>query len=1042
MTWRFFLVWGCCSLWIHPALALDPSKAFHQYRLDVWQAEEGLPLGSVVKVLQTSDGYLWLGGYEELVRFDGERFTVVGRANTAEIRGNNINALAEDPEGGLWIGTDGGGISHFQDGVFTAYTSRDGLAHDKVSALLVGGDGSLWIGTEGGGLSQLKDGRFVSFSSRDGLPHDFIWALAEDHHGDLWIGTAGGLARLAGGHFSTYLEEDGLGDSQVTALSEDRHGNLWIGTAVGTLTRYADGTFTPLIREDPSDRDVTVLHEDRDGTLWIGSHGDGLSRLRDGELTSYGEDDGLTSDVVWSLFEDREGSLWIGTEGGGLNRLRETRFTPVTTRDGLPHDRVWVVDEDREGNLWIGTDGGGLTKLGDGQATTYTEGLASGNVTAIHPGRDGGLWVGTDRGLHRLHRGRISRQLTAEIGPSTVVLALCEDRRGTLWVGTEIAGLHGIRGPAGSGPAGSGPAGSGPAGNGPSVIAYSSADGLPHDTVRALLEDRTGALWIGTDGGLARLADGELTAFPKVTLVRSIHEDEQGTLWISTRGRGLARIRDGEVTMYTTREGLYTDTIYHLLEDGRQNLWMSSNKGIFRVSKGELDDFDRGAVPALRSVVYGTADGMKTVECTGGSEPAGVRTRDGELWFPTSQGLVVIDPEDLKENSLPPPVHIERVESNGVPVERLAVGPGDGLSLPPEVRDLDFRYTALSLLDPKKVRFRHRLEGYDEDWIDAGPRRFAHYTNLPPGSYRFRVIAANNDRVWNEAGDSFELDLQPALHQTRTFQGLCAAAVALFGLAVHRFLVRRLQHNVRELRRMKAELEAKNDEIEASNAEMQRFTYTVSHDLKSPLITIRSYVGMVQRDLAGGKASRMEADLQRIDSAATKMTQLLEDLLELSRVGRVVNPPREVPLGELVHQALENVAGKIAERGVEVVVVPDLGAAFCDPPRLVEVLQNLIENAVKYMGDEPRPRIEIGVRRQADGAVVCVRDNGLGIDPKHHEKVFGLFDQLNPATEGTGIGLALVRRIIEVHGGRIWVESAGEGQGSTFAFTLPEKSVA
>ncbi len=1037
-TWAacfLILIWAS-ALGTDPLLALDPEKTFHQYQLDVWQAAEGLPQGSVAKILQTSDGYLWLGGYEDLVRFDGASFTVVASANTPEIRGNNIYALAEGPDGSLWIGTDGGGVTRYKDGSFTTYTNRDGLAHDQVTALLVGRDDSLWIGTFGG-LSRLKDGRFVTFTARDGLPHELVWALAEDRYDNLWIGTEGGLARLAGDGLTNYTAEHGLVDQGISALSEDRQGNLWIGTAGGTLLRFAGGPEaierTPDILQGYSGHYVADIHEDRDGNLWIASQGGGLSRLRDGELTSHGPSDGLTSDVVWTLFEDREGSLWIGTEGGGLNRLRDTRFTPITTRDGLPHDRVWVVEVDPRGNSWIGTDGGGLAKLDNGKVATYTtnEGLASDNVTALHSGLEGDLWIGTDRGLQRLRQERISGHLAPEVGASTVVLAICHDRQGDLWVGTETAGLHRIRDAGGPRPAARGPA----------LTTYSTANGLPHNTVRALVEDAAGALWIGTDGGLAKLAGDELTTYPEVAFVRSIHEDQQGTMWIATRGRGLTRIRGAELKTFTTRDGLYTDAIYHLLEDDQQNLWMSSNKGIFRVNKGELDDHARGAIPSLRSAVYGTADGMRSIECGGGSQPAGARATDGKLWFPTLQGLVVIDPENLRVNRLPPPVHIERISSGGVPVDSLAIGTAGIPSLPPEVRDLDFYYTALSLLDPKAVRFKYRLEGYDRAWVDAGTRRFAHYTNMAPGSYRFRVIAANNDGVWNEAGDSFELYLRPAFFQTRYFQGLCVVAFALLGLAIHRLLVRRLLNNLRELRRTRTELENKNDEVEARNAEMERFTYTVSHDLKSPLLTIQGFAGLLGKDLVAGKNQRVKRDLERIGAAVTKMNELLNNLLELSRIGRAVNPPQEIPVSELVHQALEMVAGRIAERGAEVAVSADLGIAFGDAPRLVEVFQNLIDNAVKYMGDQPQPRIEIGLRRDTDEPVIYVRDNGIGIDPKYHAEVFQLFDQLNPKVEGTGIGLALVKRIVEVHGGRIWIESAGPGKGSTFALVLPAKGV-
>lgn len=1022
--WRVALLvcfWLVSGRW-SPIMGLPAAKSPHQYRLDLWQAEQGLPLGSILEILQTSDGYLWIGGYEYLARFDGRRFTIVARASTPELRGNNVYALAEAADGGLWIGSGGGGLTHYHHETFTTYTQADGLAHDQVRDILLAHDGSLWIGTYGGGLSHFDGERFTNYTTRNGLPHDFVWALAEDHQGDLWVGTIGGLARRSAEGWSTYTIEDGLLELRISALHVDRQGILWIGTYGGTLMHYADGTFLPAFGDGRLERDVTSIVDDRDGNLWIGSHGNGLYRLTAGELTTLGPEEGLSSDLVWSLAEDREGSLWIATEGGGLDRLRDTRFTPWTTRDRLPHDRIWVLEQDLEGNMWLGSDGAGLARMTDGEITTYTEGLNSGNVTALHRARDGGLWIGTDQGLHRMSDGRIAPFPVPGLNPGAVVLALWEDHRGDLWVGTEISGLHRIH-RAGQG------------GTGLTLSTYSTGEGLPHGSIRALFEDDQGTLWVGTEGGLTTIVDGEPGAVVVDSIIRSIGQDRHGTLWIGTRGEGLVRIRGDRIDTFTTHEGLPTNTLYFVLEDGRGDLWASSNIGILRIRRDELEASLRGELSRLQPTLYGNTDGMKSVECTGGSQPAGLATREGLLWFPTAKGLVRIDPENLATNPLPPPVHIEEVVADG---QRIRPETPDGpIELPPSTAHIDFHYTALSLLDPQAVRFRVQLEGYDANWVDAGPQRHARYTNMPPGDYRFRVIAANNDGIWNEMGATLELTLLPAFHQTRWFYLLWIVLLTLCALAVHRLLVRRLLGMVDELRRTRGQLENKNEEIERRNNEMERFIYTVSHDLKSPLVTIQGYVGMMEKDLASGRPDRLTGDLRRIDLAGSTMGRLLDDLLELSRVGRVIEPPKDISLGAVVEQALAMVAGQIRQRGVEVEVAPELGMVFGDRIRLVQVFQNLLANAVKYMGEQPRPKIEIGLRPMADGSAIYVRDNGLGIDPEDQQKIFGLFDQLDSTTDGTGLGLALVQRIVEVHGGRVWVESEGSGKGSTFLLILP-----
>ncbi len=1041
MKARAAALWLGWLLWAGAALALDPEKALHQYRLDVWQPEQGLPWGSVGPILQTSDGYLWIGGYEGLARFDGARFKVFDKATTPALGDNNVYALAETADGSLWIGTDGGGIVRFAEGVFTGYTTRHGLVHDRVTDLEESLDGSLWVATRGG-LSRFRDGRIDSWLPGEGLPRQRIWKLQEGHDGSLWIGTDGGLFRLQDGTFTRQSLEDWCSDCGVSALHRDREGSLWTGTYGGHLLRFEDGAAAA--HWSLPGTDVTAIRDDAEGNLWIATYGGGLFRLHldplaplrgdGGEIDSLDVRDGLTSDTVWELEEDAEGSLWMGTEGGGLLRLRDTAVAPVTTRDGLPHDRVWVIHADREGRLWAGTDGG-LAKWENGELATYTtrEGLASDTVTAFHERPDGSLWIGTYEGLNLWREGRLTSPLPAGNVPISAIYedvtsaAVPADAQGDLWLGTDGRGLLRVR-----------------AGG---VTSFSIADGLPANAVKVLSGDRHGTLWIGADGGLASLRDGEPKTLTQIeglagTFVRSLYFDPQETLWIGTRGNGLFRLRDSELTHYTTESGLYSDVVYQILEDARGNLWMSCNQGIFRVSKQQLDELARGAIANLHSTVYATAAGMKSVECQGESQPAGTRSGDGKLWFPTAKGLAVIDPENLKRNLRPPPVHVERILYDGAPVDLPASGSVD---LPPGRRELEVDYTALSLVDAERIRFRYRLAGYDDAWVDAGGRRSAYYTNLAPGRYRFQVIASNNDGVWNETGATVELHLRPAFYETWPFRAICLVAAGFLVWGLLRFRVRRLERHNADLRRMhrrleakNAEVEAKNTEVEAKNAELQRFTYAVSHDLKSPLITIQGFLGFLEKDAASGDAERVAKDIGKIRGAAAKMQRLLDELLKLSRIGSVTNTGETFAMAEVAGEALEMVEGRIVERGVQVVIAPDLPVVFGDRSRLLRALQNLLENAVKYMGEQSEPRVEIGTIREAGEApTLYVRDNGMGIAPGDQDRVFDLFAQLDSNAGGTGMGLTLVKRIIEVHGGRIWVESEGKGKGSTFFFTLP-----
>lgn len=779
--------------------ALDPAKAVTQYMHDVWQTEQGLPQNTVNALAQTPDGYLWIGTREGLARFDGVRFTVFDTRTTPELGHSFVRCLLVDHKGRLWIGTSGGGLVRREGDRFTRYGEKDGLPNAQVSALLEDGRGRLWVGTDGGGLARSEGEGFVREPSRDALG-DSVRALLEDESG-LWIATDAGLARLQGATLTSFTPKDGLSRRSVRALLRGARGALWIGTDEG-LNRFENGRFTVFTtKQGLSSNVIVALREDRDGNLWIGTDGGGLDRLQDGRFTAFTTRDGLSNDSVFALLEDVEGSLWVGTNLGGLNRLKSGRFTAFTTKEGLSSDFARAIHEDRQGTLWVGTEGGGLNRFRDGRFTSFTtkNGLSNDVVFAILEDRAGSLWIGTDNGLNRLGKdGRFEAFHSSPRGLSNdSVLALYEDRQGSLWIGTYAGGLN--RWKDGR------------------FTSFTTKNGLSNDTVNVIYEDRAGSLWIGTrGGGLDRFKDGRFTSFTTRNglsddLVFALHEDALGSLWIGTYGGGLNRMKDGRLTAITRKEGLFDDVIHRIVEDGRGDVWMSSNRGIFRVSKGELDEVADGRRTTLTSVVYGTADGMKSAECNGGAD-AGGRTRDGKLWFPTIRGVVRIDPDHLPTNPLRPPVVVEEVRID----ERVADTSGP-LRLPPGTLTFEVQYTALSLTAPAGVRFRYRLEGFDKGWVDAGTRRAAYYTRLPHGSYRFRVVGCNNDGLWNEEGASLPFVVMPRLYEEAWFRVLGVLTFAVAGPLFHRFRVRRLERQKAELARL---VSVRTADVEAANSKL------------------------------------------------------------------------------------------------------------------------------------------------------------------------------------------------------------------------------
>ena len=750
---------------------LDPERAAGEFARRAWQTDSGLPQNTVHSIAQTADGYVWVATEEGLARFDGLAFRIFDRQNTPALKSNDVRALlAAGKAGDLWVCT-AAGVARLAGGEWQTFTTAEGLAGDDVANAYEDRSGTVWFATSAG-LSRYADGKFTSFTQKDGLAGGGVLSVAEDLEGNLWVGTDEGLSRFRDGVLQTGMTAGVNMPRGVSAIVRGEDGCLWLGTPAGLACLRGDDIKTYTTVDGlPADR-VTALRKGSGGDLWVGTAA-GLARLRGGRFETFrGEDDGLSDGIILSLFEDAEGSLWVGTESEGLTQLKDRKFTTYTTREGLPSDLVKSIYEDRQGGVWVGTYGGGLSLLKDGRVRNYTteEGLASNIVLSLAEGQDGALWVGTPDGLSRLHNGKFTTYTSAEGLPNDFVRSIYADRAGALWVGTR-GGLARLKGE--------------------EFETYTTAEGLPDNFVGTIYEDAAGVLWVGTLGGLSRFEGGRFKTYTtrdglSDNVVISIHGDAEGRLWIGTNGGGLNLFKDGRFTSFTTRDGLPNDTIYRVLEDGRGRLWMSCNKGVFRLDKSELEEFAAGRTRTLEPVVYGTADGMRTRECSGGGHPSAWRDHTGRLWFSTIKGVAAIDPERMPTNTQPPPAVVEQVRIDGE-----AVAPE--VRLPPGKSRFDFYYAGLSFVAPEKVRYRYKLEGFDKDWVDGGDRRVAYYTNLGPGDYDFKVIACNNDGVWSSQPATFSFKLEPHFYRTYWFYALVVVGLGLLAWQLYALRLRQVR---------------------------------------------------------------------------------------------------------------------------------------------------------------------------------------------------------------------------------------------------------
>ncbi|HYK37178.1 sensor histidine kinase [Alloacidobacterium sp.] len=804
--------WSICCTGLlllagHPAAGLDPNYPLRHYGYQSWQTDDGLPENTVHAVLQTRDGHLWFATEDGLVRFDGAQFAIFDKKNTPQLGSNLIYSLFQDRQGALWIGASGG-LTRFQNGVFKLFTTSEGLPANSVWSVYQSRDGRLWALTTSG-LGKFIDGHFQPIEFPQGL--SATSAIAESSDGSLWVNSGNSLLKIGPG--SGAVTTAIAGGEPIQALASDASGRIWIGTHARLRVISSSGGPTEFHLSNGSGADITCLHSTSDGHLWIGTANgldeydgkttrtftehDGLpgnritslfedrehavwaitdrgaARVFGGHISALTPKEGLSSSLVLAFYEDREGSVWLGMDSGGVAVLRDRKFTTYTTQDGLTDDLVRSVFEDHRGEMLVGTNNGGVSKLANGKFSTLTtaSNLSSNVALALADDASGGIWIGTPDGLNRV-RGNQDTVFTSADGlADDFVRSLYTDRNGALWVGTR----HGLS----------------LYQNG-KFTSYSAMDGLGSDLVGAVIEDRDNSYWIGTLGGLTHYANGSFTNYTtrqglSSNVITALYQDADGTLWIGTNGGGLNARINGKFVNFLAAKALPQD-IYGILDDSNGNLWLGSSKGVFRVSKKQFHAMAAGQAGSISPDVYGTADGMRISECSSGGHPAAWKAKDGTLWFATLRGAATVDPAHMPVNHVPPLVAIEQVS-----VDDAVLPMQSETKIAPGHTRIAFQYAGLSFVAPQKVRFRYKLDGLDRDWVDAGSRRVAFYTNIPPGRHTFHVMAYNNDGVWSEQDAAFSFQLLPRFYQTYWFYLLLAACASLLAYAIYQWRVRTVE---------------------------------------------------------------------------------------------------------------------------------------------------------------------------------------------------------------------------------------------------------
>ena len=1056
--------------------ALDPGKTIFQNNCRSWTRQNGFPANGVNRIVQTRDGYLWLGTAMGLIRFDGVDFQIQDLSGASRIRSPIFEGLSPSRHGGLWFGLKYGAFG-YSDGKEVSLLGKEewGGINLNVHAILESTNGDVWVASETQAARLVRGKAFQPIlPGLDSQEHCDVTSLYEDTHGRIWLGTTRQGLFYWQNEKLTNFPDSSLNSIVISCVVEDNRGQIWVGTERGLLCYDAKFQKQPLPWPWYATR---ALYADRQGAVWAGTSGGGLARYVGNAITLFRKADGLADDFVTAIAEDTEGSLWVGTRSG-LSQLSDVKLPTFGKTEGLTAEVNVAVECSRNGGLWVATSDGFTYFDSSPYPATYSTniGLHSAYLTGVFEARNGDIYlINGSLDVEVCSGGKVLARYPNTNWPT----ALCEDSRSVIVaVGDDLyrVGTN-------------------------SFVPYTLPNGQKPELhyVFKMLADKDDSLWLATGDGIIqvtaqgsrRWAPTGVAADPKAIWIT---QDRDGVIWAGMAG-GIARVKNGELRMLTQDNGLFDSAVYAMVPDDYGSFWLHSARGFFRVSLQSLNDFADRKTNRVTWAGYDSQSAVKSSEINQ-QRPSGCKTLDGRIWFPTAQGIVMIDPANLPSNAVPPQIHLDRVRANGRDLAR----PWN-VSVPAGKGELEFHYVGLSYLAPNRITYRYRLDGYDKNWVEAGTRRSAFYTNLKPGRYRFDVIGCNEDGVWNTDGDGFALELLPHFYQTAWFFGAAVLAFGLALLGIYRWRVRRLQlaqrrlearveertaqlrNEIEERKRMEQEVERVHGQlVDASRQAGQAEVATnVLHNVGNVLNSVNVSASLLQERIRGSRSAQLskvtqlihehQGDLHQfltqdergrqllpyLDTLAVLLGQEREGLLTevkglADNVGHIRDiivmqqsyaklsgVTEEVLLPELVESALKMNSGAFQRHAVKTLRdFDEVPPVTLDKHRLLQILVNLLNNARSACDEanQPDKHVQVRIKRSGlEGVRIEVADNGVGIAPENLTRIFG--HGFTTRKNGHGFGLHSAALAAKEMGGSLTARSDGAGKGATFIVELP-----
>ena len=970
-------------------LPAEGHKPLSQYAMQVLGHDDGIPGGGISALLQSRDGFLWIGTNNGLIRYDGVRFVSYDRAVFPALHSNRIKALFEDSRGDLWIGTEGGGVSVLHRKTIRTLTSSDGIPSEYIRSVAESPDGEIWIGTDGEGVCVMRPDTVMVFNLRNGGIDQRVTSVVAGRDSTIWVGTLNGLFRYAHNTWSVYRRKDGLPSDTISCMQEIGS-DIWCGT-------YGGGVAVVEARDPSRIRIITDLR----GATITGIHGTpgrdvfvttllrGVCRIRNGTVSSRAVGAHDRGEYATCIVEDRQGLVWAGFQDGRLIRLRDATFSFFVSGSGSQPDQVRSVMEGHDGKMYAATASTVRQLRGDSLVSLFPSDRVPLNSLSIMQDGMGTFWVGTlGNGLYRI---RGTNVVKIDLRARAAVWALYADRSGSLWVGANI-GLIAMRGDT------------------PERYSYDK-NRLSHSDVRAICERADGSLWVGTSYGLNRMEGDSFAVFTRRNcaisndVVVSLYPDPNGDLWVGTLG-GLNRLHDTTFTSFTVHDGLPDDAVGFILGDDEGHLWIGCDRGLYVIRKENLNRYAAGRDSILHPMLLDREDGLLNAGISGTIQPSAWKSHDGCVWFCTTSGLAMADPRRLMTDTVPPVLVIDDVvvDQRHLPIDSIP-------ALAYDVNQIEISYTSPGFINAGNTRFRYRLRGLSEGWIDAGTRRVAYFTHLPPGEYAFEVMATNGVGVHSPGPAILGLAVLPPFWMTWWFRSVIVLAFLSIGPAVY---VRR----VTQLKRWHAQQQEFSLRlISSQEAERKRIAAELHDSLGQNIIIIRNRALLGKQ--AGGDAAAVG---EQLDEIAKTAAATLDEMRKIAHNLRPANLERFGLTDTIAHTvddvgSASGIAMTHALEKIDGVMPP--GAEI----HMFRIIQEVLNNIVKH---SHAGNASVEARKSGRKVVVTIRDDGVGFDPH------------SPATHTRmgGLGMEDLAQRARLIGALLDIRS-GAGSGTEITITLP-----